>query len=221
MFSGVCSATQRGCNYGTGGGKALTAAFPSLSPLSPSTARREAPAGAAPARGAAPSARAPSHPAALAAQHGSDGGRGRGGSGRRRRLPVLRPAAAAHHLRAPAGLAAGPGPGSALPEPLQGAGRLRRAGLRLHPEEAVGAGRPGSRGRGCGPGSGLPALRQRSPPARGRARAGGARGGPVWALREEGGRRARRVPAEAPEPFTLRGAGETERRWSPASYLVP
>lgn len=116
-------------------------------------------------RRAAPSARAPSHPAAVAAQHGSDGGRGRGrgGSGRRRRLPVLRPPAAAHHLRAPAGRAAGPGAGSAVPEPLQGAGRLPRAGLRLHPEEAVRAGGVPERGavgagRGRGRGRGGPAA---------------------------------------------------------------
>jgi len=92
-------------------------------------------------RGAAPSVRLTPHPAALRGTtrkcHGGGGG---GGGGKRRRVPGLRPAAAAHHLRAPAGLAAGRGAGGALPEPLQGAGRLRRAGRRLHPQEAVGAG---------------------------------------------------------------------------------
>lgn len=104
----------------------------------------------------APSALPTSHPAAIGGTiRKCDGGRGGGSSGKRPRLPVLRPAAAAHHLWAPTGLATGSGAGSPLPESLQGTGGLLRADLRLHPKEAVGAGGGPSGAGGCGPRRGV------------------------------------------------------------------
>lgn len=213
MFS--LSTTQRGCNYNTGGGRSLISAFSfslphSLSglPPKPSAAEQEAPAGragragpgtgserprgAGGAGGAAGRCLPPARPLtrrrsrhnteAMAAAAGEAAGGGGGSpSSARRRLRII-----SGHLR---GSPRAPGRGALSPSPCKAQGGSAGPASGSIPKKRwVRAGRaPGARGRGCGPGSGPPALWQRSPPARGRARAGGARGGPAWAPREERG----------------------------------